>query len=141
MSPWLGDLFLLHSSQQLPCLGVHCTTLKGLFEPQRPPMAVNLASCNASGTSEIQGHCQVCRAKRKALRLLSESTGANLDSVFLENTFFIYTERQQIRIELVTRPDVHQGLRGKPRDASQDHDREHGRLRQPKQSGMTTRAF
>ena len=38
--------------------------LAGFFElAQRPSGALNLASCIASGTSEIPGHCQVCRAR------------------------------------------------------------------------------
>ena len=38
-------------------------TLKGLFELTRRPSQA-LASCIAPGTTEIQGHHQVCRARR-----------------------------------------------------------------------------
>ena len=50
-----------------------------------------LASCVASGTTEVQGHCQVCRARRGCPRTPSTTTGANLDCAFVE-TALIYTD-------------------------------------------------
>ena len=47
-----------------------------------------LASCVASGTTEIQGHRQVCRARRGGPRTLSLTTDANLDCAFVENALF-----------------------------------------------------
>ena len=44
-----------------------------------------LASCVASGTIEMQGHHQVCRARRKGPRTLSRKTIKNNDSVFVKN--------------------------------------------------------
>ena len=44
-----------------------------------------LASCVASGTTEIQGHRQVCRARRGGPRTPSRTTDANLDCAFVEN--------------------------------------------------------
>ena len=46
-----------------------------------------LASCVASGTTEIQGHRQVWRARRGGPRT---TTDANLDCAFVENAL-IYT--------------------------------------------------
>ena len=48
-----------------------------------------LASCVASGTSEIQGHRQVCRARRGGPRTLSTTTGAQTLIVCLLKTPFI----------------------------------------------------
>ena len=50
-----------------------------------------LASCVASGTTEIQGHRQVCRARRGGPRTPSTTTDANLDCAFVENAL-IYTD-------------------------------------------------
>ena len=50
-----------------------------------------LASCVASGTTEIQGHRQVCRARRGGPRTPSTTTDANLDCAFVENALF-YTD-------------------------------------------------
>ena len=50
-----------------------------------------LASCVASGTTEIQGHLQVCRARRGGPRTPSKIADANLDCAFVENALF-YTD-------------------------------------------------
>ena len=44
-----------------------------------------LTSCVASGTTEIQGHRQVCRARPRGHRTPSRTTDANLDCAFVEN--------------------------------------------------------
>ena len=81
MAPRRGNTFLFHSSQQLPRLRLG--PLKGFLNCQGL-----LASCVASGTTEIQGHRQVCRARRKGPRTLSTTTDANLDCAFVENALF-----------------------------------------------------
>ena len=43
-----------------------------------------LASCVASGTTEIQEHCQVCLARLRGPYTLSRTTDANLHCAFLE---------------------------------------------------------
>ena len=45
-----------------------------------------LASCVASETTEIQGQCWVCRARRGGPRTPSTTTDANLDCAFVKNT-------------------------------------------------------
>ena len=50
-----------------------------------PFLGPRLASCVASGTTEIQGHRQVCRARPGGPRTPSTTTDANLDCVFVEN--------------------------------------------------------
>ena len=62
MTPHQGNPILFCSSQQLP----------------------RLALCVASGTTEIQGHRQVCRARRGGPRTPSTTTDANLDCAFVE---------------------------------------------------------
>ena len=47
-----------------------------------------LASCVASGTTEIQGRNQVWRARRGGPRTPSTTTDANLDCAFVENALF-----------------------------------------------------
>ena len=47
-----------------------------------------LASCAASGITEIQGHRQVCHARRAGPRTPSTTTDANLDCAFVENALF-----------------------------------------------------
>ena len=67
-------------------------TLEGLFElTQRPFSGPRLASSVASGTTEKQGHRQVCRARRGGPRTPSTTTDANLDCAFVENALF-YTD-------------------------------------------------
>ena len=48
-----------------------------------------LASCVASGTTEIQGHRQAWRARHGGPRTLSTTTDANLDCAFIENALFL----------------------------------------------------
>ena len=66
------------------------------------------ASCVASGTTEIQGHSQVCRVRHEGPRTPSTTTDANLDCAFVLKTNFLrrslILKSQQNRIELVTRP-------------------------------------
>ena len=52
---------------------------------QLPSRAFNLFLWVASGTTEIQGHRQVCRARRGGPRAPSTTTDANLDGAFVEN--------------------------------------------------------
>ena len=61
---------------------------KAIWADTAPFMGPWLASCVASGTTEIQGHCQVCRARRGGPRTPSTTTDANLDCAFVENTLF-----------------------------------------------------
>ena len=49
-----------------------------------------LASCVASGTTEIQGHIQGFRIRRGGPRTQSTTTDTNLDCVFVVNAL-IYT--------------------------------------------------
>ena len=62
MTPHRGNTILFRSSQQLPrlCLG----PLKGFSADMVLFKGPRLASCIASGTTEIQGHRQVWRARR-----------------------------------------------------------------------------
>ena len=47
-----------------------------------------LASCVASGTTEIKGHSQVWHARLGDPRTLSTTTDANLDCAFVEKALF-----------------------------------------------------
>ena len=61
-------------------------TLEGLFElTRRPSRAHDLPRALLQRTTEIQGHCQVCRARCKGPRTLSRTIDENLDCVFVEN--------------------------------------------------------
>ena len=51
-------------------------------------MGPRLASCVASGTTEIQGHRQVWYARRGGPRTPSTETDAKLDYAFVENALF-----------------------------------------------------
>ena len=77
MTPLLGkhySLLFLPAAPSPPS-----RTLEGLFElTRRPSRALNLASCVASGTTEIQGHRQVCRARRGGPRTPPTTTDANI---------------------------------------------------------------
>ena len=48
-----------------------------------------LASNATSGTTDKQGHRQVCRARRKGPRTLLRTTDRNLDCVFVDNTLVL----------------------------------------------------
>ena len=70
-------------------------SLVSVLDPQRafwadmaPFSGPRLASCVASGTTEEQGHRQVCRARREGPRTPSTTTHANLDCAFVENELF-----------------------------------------------------
>ena len=84
MTPHRGNTILFRSSQQLPHLRLG--PLKAFRANTAPFEGPRLASCIASGTTEIQGHRQVCRARRGGPRTLSRTTLANLDCAFVENT-------------------------------------------------------
>ena len=77
LTPQRGNTILFRSSQQLP--RVRLGPLRGFLSCPR------LTSCVASGTTEIQGHRQVYRARRGGPRTQSTSTDANLDCAFVEN--------------------------------------------------------
>ena len=52
-------------------------TLEGLFELKKAPFkGPRLTSCIASGTTEIQGHCQVCRTRHLGPRTPARTTNA-----------------------------------------------------------------
>ena len=76
-----------HSPSFLPATSSSLSrTLEGLFElTQCPSRVPHLASCVASGTTEIQRHCQMCRARRQGPRRQSRTNDANLDCLFVEN--------------------------------------------------------
>ena len=75
-----------------------------------PSNSLVSVSLFASGTTEIQGHRQVCSARRGGPRTLPKTVNANFDCAFVENALF-YTrildfEKSTVyRIELVTRTD------------------------------------
>ena len=61
-------------------------TLEGLFEVTRhPARGLNPDAYVASGTTEIQGHRQVCGTRCGGPRT-PLTTDANLDCAFVENT-------------------------------------------------------
>ena len=73
-----------------------------------PFLGPRLASCVASGITELQRHRQVCSARRGGPRTLSTTTDANLDCAVVENALF-YTDpwpREVNRIELSSWPDL-----------------------------------
>ena len=64
-------------------------TLEGLFRAEAGPFkGPRLASCVASGTTDIQGHPQVCRTRRGGPRTPSTTTDGNLDCALVETHFF-----------------------------------------------------
>ena len=88
MTPHRGNYFSLLFLAATP--SSPSQTLEGLFELTWRPSrkGPHLASCVASGTTEIQGHRQVCHPRRKGPRTLSKTTDANLNCLFVENAFF-----------------------------------------------------
>ena len=62
--------------------------LKAFSADMTPFKGSRFALCVASGTTEIQGHRQVCRARRRGPRTPSTTTDANLDCAFVENALF-----------------------------------------------------
>ena len=81
-----GNAFLFCSSQH---------SLASVLDPWRafwadtaPFKGPRLASCVASGTTEIQGDRQVCRTRCRNPRTLSKTVNANLDYAFVENALF-----------------------------------------------------
>ena len=81
MTPHRRDTIFFRSSQQLP-------RLEGRRVSSKSP---RLASCVASGTTEIQGHRQVCQARHGGPRAPSTTADANLHCAFVENALF-YTD-------------------------------------------------
>ena len=70
-------------------------TLEMLFElTPRPSRALDSPRAVTSGTTENQGHRQVCCARRGGPRTLSRPTYANLDCAFVENALlFVVSTR------------------------------------------------
>merc|ERR1719499_2138626 len=68
-----------------------------------PFLGPRLASCVASGTTEVPGHRQVWRARRGGPRTPSTTTDANLDCAFVEIALFYidpsFLKSQQNRSE------------------------------------------
>ena len=85
--------------KSLICLAGKSMTRETLFSSVPPSNSLvsvsdpRLASCVASRTTEIQGHRQVCRARRGGPRTLSTTTDANLDCAFVKNAL-IYTDHR-----------------------------------------------
>ena len=52
-----------------------------------------LALCVASGTTEKQGHRQVCRARRRGPRTPSKTAYANLDCAFVKNALVFVSSK------------------------------------------------
>ena len=88
MTPRGRNTILFCSSQPTP--SSPSRTLEGLFELTWCSSRT-LNSPHASGTTEIQGHSQVCRTRRGSLRKPSTTTDKNLDGAFVENALF-YTD-------------------------------------------------
>ena len=69
-------------------------SLVSISDPRRAfwadtaPFSGPRIACVASGTTEIQGHRQVCRARRGGPRTPSITTDTNLDCAFVENALF-----------------------------------------------------
>ena len=59
------------------------------------PDGPRLALCVASGTTEIQGHHQVWRARRGGPRTPSRTTDANLDCPFVENALIFVVPKNE----------------------------------------------
>ena len=77
-TPRRENTTLFHCSQQLPLLRLG--PLKGFLSWHS-----TLTSCVASGTTEIQWHCQVCRARHGGPMTLSTTADSNPDCAFVEN--------------------------------------------------------
>ena len=72
-------------------------TLEGLFEADTAPFkGPRLASCVASGTTEKQGHRQVCRARYGGPRTASRTTDTNLDCAFVENALVFVVPKIEV---------------------------------------------
>ena len=61
-----------------------------LFSSVPPSNSLVSVSCVASGTTEIQGHRQMCRARREGPRTPSNTNDINFNCAFDENAL-IYT--------------------------------------------------
>ena len=99
MTPHRGNNILLCSSQQLPRL---CLVPLKDFLSWRGALQGSL--CDASGTTEKQGHCQVCSARRGGPRTPSKNSwrkpwlGFCWKHTFLHRSLIF--KSQQYRIEL-----------------------------------------
>ena len=83
MTPtWHYSLLFLPATRSSPS-----QTLEGVLKSWHGALQYGpwLTLSVASGTTEIQGHHQVCRARRGCPRTLSRTTDANLDRAFFEN--------------------------------------------------------
>ena len=81
MTPhWGYTIILCNSSQQFP-------SLRGAFGADTLPFkGTRLAWWVASGTTEKQGHCQVCHTRLGGSKVPSKTT--YLESAFLNKTHF-----------------------------------------------------
>ena len=70
-------------SNSLVSVSEHWCAFRADTAPFKGP---RLASCVASGDTQIQAHSQVCPTRRWGPRTLSRTTDANLDYAFVENT-------------------------------------------------------
>ena len=90
---WTGKYFSLPLLPATP--SSPSWTLEGLFKlTRRPSRALDSPSAllpTYKDTDEIQGHRQVCRARRGGPITPSTTTDANLDCAFVENAL-IYTD-------------------------------------------------
>ena len=87
------DMFLFHSSQQLPCLIPG--PLRAFCAETATYKGPRLASCIAFETADNQGHSQVCGARRGGPRTPSRTTDAHLDGAFVENTLaLVFTKME-----------------------------------------------
>ena len=85
---WKKSLFFFSSVPPSNSLVSFSDPRRAFWADTAPFSGPRLASCVASGTTEIQGHRQVCRARRGGPRTPSTTTDANLDCAFVENALF-----------------------------------------------------
>ena len=85
-NPWL------HVGEILFCFVLPSDSPVSVSDPWRsfwpvtaPLMGHRLASFVASGTTELQGHGQVCHARRRGPKTLLRITDTNFDCAFVEN--------------------------------------------------------
>ena len=78
-----GKHFFFRSSQLLPRLRLAPHNWQAFWADRAPFKGPRLASCIASGTRDIEGHSQVCRARRRGPRTPSRTRDANLDCAFV----------------------------------------------------------
>ena len=98
MTTHRGNTILFRSSQQLPRLRLG--PWRAFWADTAPFKGPRLTSCVASGTTEIQRHRQVWRARRGGPRTPSTTTDANLDCAFVENALF-YTDLWLWKVNII----------------------------------------